>query len=139
MDETPYRYEVGTHGDNTRVAPVDVTVTDDEYPTLLITQTGNDTKVTEPTSRVVMGDGQVIADGQVIVDGGTGLKPEGQVVHPDLTVTDGPFAEAKELVGGFSIVEADSLAAAVGIAKTSPMPAGGGSVEVREFMDYGIE
>ena len=74
-----------------------------------------------------------------IVDGGTGLMAEGQVVHPDLTVTDGPFAAAKELVGGFSIVEAPDLAAATELAKTSPMPAGGGSVEVRQFMDYGPE
>lgn len=74
-----------------------------------------------------------------IVDGGTGLKPVGKVVHPDLTVTDGPFAEAKELVGGFSIVEADGLAAASEIAKGCPMPASGGTVEVREFMDYSME
>jgi len=74
-----------------------------------------------------------------MVDGGTGLKPDGKVVSPDLTVTDGPFAEAKELVGGFSVVEAENLAAATELAKTSPMPAGGGSVEVREFMDYSID
>ncbi len=73
-----------------------------------------------------------------MVDGGTGLKAEGQVVQPDLVVTDGPFAEAKELVGGFSIVQADDLAAATKLAKTSPMIAGGGSVEVREFMNYDI-
>ena len=35
------------------------------------------------------------------------------VVRPDLSVTDGPFAEAKELVGGYSMVQAPDLAAAV--------------------------
>ena len=48
-----------------------------------------------------------------LVDGGDALKPEGRVVHPDSTVTDGPFAESKELVGGYSMVEAADFAAAV--------------------------
>ena len=74
-----------------------------------------------------------------LLDGGDGLKPEGQVVHPDLTVTDGPFAESKELVGGYSMVEAADLAAAVELAKSSPMPAAGGSVEVRELAGYMTE
>ena len=71
-----------------------------------------------------------------LLDGGDGLKPEGQVVQPDLSVTDGPFAESKELVGGYSMVEAPDLAAAVEFAKTSPMIAAGGSVEVRELAGY---
>lgn len=49
-------------------------------------------------------------------------------------VTDGPFVEAKEIVGGFMIVSAGSLDEAVEIAQQSPgtaMP--GSSVEVREI------
>ena len=72
-----------------------------------------------------------------LVDGGSALGPTGQVVNPDLTVTDGPFAEAKELVGGYSMVEAGSLAEAVELAKGCPMPAGGGSVEVRQLVNPG--
>ena len=48
--------------------------------------------------------------------------------------TDGPFVEAKEIVGGFMIVEAESLEEAVEVARESPgvmMP--GSSVEVREI------
>lgn len=74
-----------------------------------------------------------------LLDGGDGLKAEGQVVQPDLAVIDGPFAESKEMVGGYSMVEADSLAAAVEHAKTSPMIAAGGSVEVRELACYTAE
>ena len=69
-----------------------------------------------------------------LVDGGDGLKPAGKVVYPDLTITDGPFAESKELVGGYSLVEAEDMAAAAEIAKTSPMIAAGGTVEVRELL-----
>ena len=47
------------------------------------------------------------------------------------SVTDGPFAEAKDLVGGFTIVEAKDLAEAAEIAKGCPILEVGGSVEVR--------
>ena len=72
-----------------------------------------------------------------MLDGGDGLKPEGAVVQPDLSVIDGPFAESKELVGGYSMVEAADLPAAIGLAKGSPMIASGGSVEVRELANVG--
>ncbi|TMJ36802.1 MAG: hypothetical protein E6G89_15775 [Alphaproteobacteria bacterium] len=57
----------------------------------------------------------------------------GKVVTAEST-TDGPFVEAKEVVGGFMIVVADSLDEAVRVARESPgvaMP--GSSVEVREI------
>jgi hypothetical protein len=47
-------------------------------------------------------------------------------------VTDGPFAETKELVGGFDIIEAGSLDEAVEIAAAHPV-AEIGTVEVRPF------
>jgi hypothetical protein len=45
-------------------------------------------------------------------------------------VTDGPFSETKEAVGGFDIVEADSLKEAVEIAAGHPV-AQLGTIEVR--------
>ena len=72
-----------------------------------------------------------------MLDGGDALKPGGAVVNADLSITDGPFAESKELVGGYSMVEAPDLAAAVELAKGSPMPKSGGTVEVRELPDMG--
>ena len=48
--------------------------------------------------------------------------------------TDGPFVEAKEIVGGYMIVEAESLDLAIEVASECPgvtMP--GSSVEVREI------
>lgn len=47
-------------------------------------------------------------------------------------VTDGPFTETKEAVGGFDIVEADSLEEAVEIAAGHPV-AQMGTIEVRPF------
>ena len=45
-------------------------------------------------------------------------------------VTDGPFAETKEAVGGFDLIEADSLEEAVEIAAGHPV-AQSGTIEVR--------
>lgn len=50
------------------------------------------------------------------------------------TVTDGPFSEAKEFLGGFWVIEADDLAAAVAIAAEGSA-ACAGQVEVRAFQD----
>jgi hypothetical protein len=66
-----------------------------------------------------------------MVDAGDALTAEGRVVHSKQLVTDGPFAESKEVVGGYSIVQADSLDAAAELAKGCPAVRGGGKVEVR--------
>ena len=48
-------------------------------------------------------------------------------------VTDGPYAEGKEIVAGWSFIEADSVAHAVEIAKEVPMFT---SVEIREITTF---
>ena len=57
--------------------------------------------------------------------------PEGRVVNAKKVVTDGPFVESKELVGGYSIVKADTIDAAAELAKGCPALLTGGRVEVR--------
>ncbi len=49
-------------------------------------------------------------------------------------VTDGPFAETKEQVGGFYLIECENLDEALEWAKK--VPVSGGGVEVRPVMDY---
>src|SRR5215208_1003333 len=51
------------------------------------------------------------------------------------TTTDGPFAETKEQVGGFYLVEAESLDEALEWAKKIPARSGG--IEVRPVMVFG--
>jgi len=53
-----------------------------------------------------------------------------------LTVTDGPFTETKEMVGGFFVIEAANRQEAIEIAKQCPHTALG-SVEVREVLEVG--
>ena len=52
-------------------------------------------------------------------------------------VTDGPFAEAKEVVAGFSIINAESLEEAIELVKRTPniFPNGKAVVEIRKLMD----
>src|ERR1700733_9016192 len=47
------------------------------------------------------------------------------------TVTDGPFAESKDIVGGYTLVEARDLDQAVELSKGCPIFEGEGTVEVR--------
>ena len=74
-------------------------------------------------------------DGEII-DVGDGLKPNGAVLKSG-AVTDGPYIEAKEVMGGYSIVETTSLARALEIAKECPMTfMPGASIEVRELAGF---
>ncbi len=52
-----------------------------------------------------------------------------------VTVTDGPFIESKEIVGGFAIIDVADLDEALAIAKEWP----GGPVEVRPVVDHSQE
>lgn len=60
--------------------------------------------------------------------------PAKSIRGKDKLVTDGPFIESKELVGGFYIIKADSLEEATELAKGCPVLRLGGAVEVREVM-----
>jgi hypothetical protein len=70
-----------------------------------------------------------------MLDPGDGLKAETRIVNAKI-VTDGPFVESKEIVGGFSIVEADTIDAAAQLAKGCPCQLLGGTVEVRPLAGY---
>jgi hypothetical protein len=77
--------------------------------------------------------GQVGEKGGKIL-GGDALEPTTTAtsIRNDV-VTDGPFVETKEALGGFYLVEARDLDHAIEIAKLCPAPFGG--VEVRPIMD----
>lgn len=69
-----------------------------------------------------------------IKDRGQPLEGTGKVLNGKATITDGPYAEAKDLVGGFSLIEARDLNEAAELAKGCPALERGGSVEVRPIM-----
>jgi len=53
----------------------------------------------------------------------------------EVTVVDGPFTEAKELVGGLAILQADSKEAAIELARQFLHVAGDGECELRQLYD----
>ena len=67
---------------------------------------------------------------------GEPLESKGKVLRgKKQVVTDGPYAESKDVVGGYLIVTAASLAKATDIAKGCPIFESDGSVEVREIRE----
>ncbi|HEY9262232.1 YciI family protein [Chitinophaga sp.] len=64
---------------------------------------------------------------------GDRLHPSGKVLRANKVVTDGPYTELKESLGGYSIVKAASLEDATELAKDCPIFLTGGSLEVREI------
>jgi len=55
------------------------------------------------------------------------------------TVTDGPFTESKELVGGFAILKANSKAEAIELAKHFLSVVGQGECELRQLYEPGVD
>ncbi|HEY6558538.1 MAG TPA: YciI family protein [Polyangiaceae bacterium] len=73
-----------------------------------------------------------------IIDTGDGLKQGGAAaVYKAGTVSDGPFVEGKEVMGGYTFVRASSLERALEIAKECPIiRQPGASIEIRELASY---
>lgn len=73
-------------------------------------------------------DGKKLADGEGVV-----LARVGDAVK----VTDGPYGETKELVGGFHLIEADDYEHAARICRDHPELSIGGTVEIRRLDPMG--
>jgi hypothetical protein len=66
-----------------------------------------------------------------ILDMGGKLMPGGKLVTTS-GATDGPFVEAKEIVGGYMFVSAESVERAIEVAREMPMLTPGSTIEIRE-------
>ena len=90
--------------------------------------------------RVHEGHGKFGANNEAVIAGGNALQATSTAtcVRPDgsggFTVTDGPFAETKEALGGYYLVEAADLDEAIALAKQVPVL--NGSLEVRPIMVF---
>jgi len=68
---------------------------------------------------------------------GHALMPTGKSISgPEKVVTDGPFLEGKEMIGGYYIVKGKSYDEVMAIAQDFPEFDLGGSVEIREIMVF---
>ncbi|MFC7502927.1 YciI family protein [Nocardioides sp. CPCC 206347] len=76
----------------------------------------------------------VLLSGEGVQSSAKGARVE--VTDGNVRVIDGPFAEAKELIAGFAILEVDSLAEAVEHARKFALLVGSHRVDVRKVMEY---
>jgi hypothetical protein len=73
--------------------------------------------------------------------GGEGVHPSSsgarlEINDGDVRVIDGPFAEAKELIGGFAILEVDSLAEAIEHARKFALIIGVERIDIRRVVEF---
>ena len=68
-------------------------------------------------------------------DSGEPLEHDAKTIKgTEMVVSDGPYIEAKEMVGGFYMIHAESLEQATELAKGCPVLRLGGTIEVRQVM-----
>ncbi|WP_198676017.1 YciI family protein [Kribbella monticola] len=75
-----------------------------------------------------------------VITGGAGLRPPREattvrVRDDELRITDGPFAETKEQIGGFVLIDCTDLDEAIEIAAKHPA-AGYGTIEIRPVLEF---
>jgi hypothetical protein len=73
-----------------------------------------------------------------IKDQGHPLENSGKVVKGKRAITDGPYAESKDMIGGYTLIEAADLSEAAELSLGCPILEVGGLVEVRPVMKTGM-
>ena len=66
----------------------------------------------------------------ILISRGNRLSDDGRTIRGGKVVTNGPFVETKEIIGGYLIIRANSIDEAADIAKSAPL-VGTGSIEIR--------
>jgi hypothetical protein len=110
-----------------------------KYALLIYTQPGSFESLSEAEREAVTGEYMEVGELPSVV-GGQQLQPVEaattvRVEDGETLTTDGPFADTKEILGGFFLVEADDLDAALEIAARVPATRMGGAVEVRPIVE----
>jgi hypothetical protein len=95
--------------------------------------------LSEDEQNAIMGEYFAISQSPGVT-GGDQLQPVDtattvQVENGSTLTTDGPFAETKEALGGYYLLEADNLDAALEVAARIPAARLGGAVEVRPVVE----
>jgi RNA polymerase sigma factor (sigma-70 family) len=96
-------------------------------------------QLSEQEQNAIVGEYFAIAQSPGVI-GGDQLQPVEtattvRVENGQTLLTDGPFVEAKEHLGGYILVDADDLDAALEIAARIPAARMGGAVEVRPLVE----
>lgn len=93
----------------------------------------------EDQLKSVVGEYQAILDEPRVLDGlqlqGTESATTVRVQDGEALLSDGPFVDAKEFIGGIYVIEADNLDEATALAARVPAARMGGAVEVRPIVE----
>ena len=77
--------------------------------------------------------GGIAAQNKLTDRGNRLINNSGKVIRNASSITNGPYAEIKESIGGYSIIKAESYDAAIELVQDCPILTLGGNVEVREI------
>jgi hypothetical protein len=106
---------------------------------LLIYSSAEVRDVPEDQLKSIVGEYEVLADEPGVLDGmqlqGAESATTVRVQNGEALLSDGPFVDAKEYVGGFFLLEADNLDEATALAARVPAARMGGAVEVRPIVE----
>jgi hypothetical protein len=106
-----------------------------QYALMIYAEPGAEEALSDAERAAVRAEFQVLADDPRCV-GGAQLQPAEtatcvRVAGGRTLMTDGPFADTKEVLGGFALIEAANLDEAIEVATRVPAARLGGTVEVR--------
>lgn len=76
--------------------------------------------------------GGIAAQGKIVNANRLGF--EGKTLKPNNVIVDGPYAELKEMIGGYVVVKATNIDEAMRLAEACPILLHGGHVEVRSVI-----
>ncbi|HZX57277.1 MAG TPA: YciI family protein [Mucilaginibacter sp.] len=76
-----------------------------------------------------------IIDRKILVSRGNRLGADGRTLKNGVIITNGPYVELKEIIGGYLIIRANSIDEAAGIAAEAPL-VGNGTIEIRDIFTH---
>jgi hypothetical protein len=110
-----------------------------KYALLIYSRDADWENLSEDEQKAIYGEYAAVSQSPGIV-GGEQLQPADtattvRVADGNALTTDGPFAETKEVLGGFFLLDADNLDDAIAMAARIPAARMGGAVEVRPIVE----
>ena len=110
-----------------------------KYATLIYSKPGSHEALSEDEYKGVFGEYVALADDPRTVASGQ-LQPVEtattvRVQNGNTLTTDGPYADTKEVFGGYYVFEADNLDEAIELAARIPAARFGGAIEVRPLVE----
>jgi hypothetical protein len=106
---------------------------------LLIYSSPGSRDLPEDQLNSIVGEYEALSDEPSVLDGmqlqGTESATTVRVQNGEALLSDGPFVDAKEHIGGFFLLEADNLDEATALAARVPAARMGGAVEVRPIVE----